>query len=96
MKEQTDCPSSLLHYWGKADPGYPGEPKWHPLVYHCLDVAAVGVEYMERAPAQRRLFAVALGDEARLAGMNRLFARIADLEDGVPRTRGDEPLGGGN
>ena len=94
MKEQTDCPSSLLHYWGKADPGYPGEPKWHPLVYHCLDVAAVGVEYMERAPAQRRLFAVALGDEARLAGMNRLFARIADLEDGVPRTRGDEPLGG--
>ena len=28
----------LLPLLGKA---YPGEPKWHPLVYHCLDVAAV-------------------------------------------------------
>lgn len=27
-------------YWGKADEKYPGEPKWHPLVYHSLDVAA--------------------------------------------------------
>ena len=79
MKEQTDCPSSLLHYWGKADPGYPGEPKWHPLVYHCLDVAAVGVEYMERAPAQRRLFAVALGDEAGLAGWIAFWLALHDL-----------------
>jgi CRISPR-associated endonuclease/helicase Cas3 len=33
---------SYLKYWGKADPKYPSEPKWHPLVYHCLDMAAVG------------------------------------------------------
>jgi len=33
---------SYFQYWGKADPKYPGEPKWHPLVYHSLDVAAVG------------------------------------------------------
>ena len=45
-----------FHYWGKADPHYAGEPKWHPLVFHCLDVAAVGVEYLRCAPAQRRLF----------------------------------------
>lgn len=32
---------ALLHYWGKADPAYAGEQKWHPLAYHCLDVAAV-------------------------------------------------------
>lgn len=25
-------------YWGEADPASPGEPKWRPLVYHCLDV----------------------------------------------------------
>ena len=31
---------TYFRYWGKADPNYPGEPKWHPLVYHCLDVAA--------------------------------------------------------
>lgn len=36
----------IRRYWGKADPNYPGEPKWHPLAYHCLDVAAVGIEYL--------------------------------------------------
>lgn len=38
--------TTLFRYWGKADPTYPGEPKWHLLAYHCLDVAAVGVEYL--------------------------------------------------
>lgn len=33
-------------YWGKADPEYPGDAKWHPLAYHSLDVAAVGVAYL--------------------------------------------------
>lgn len=40
MKENE--PANIYRYWGKADPNYPGEPKWHSLVYHCLDVAAVG------------------------------------------------------
>ena len=33
-------------YWGKADSNYPGEHKWHPLVYHCLDVAACAQELL--------------------------------------------------
>ncbi len=41
----------LFRYWGKADPAYPGEPKWHPLVYHCLDVAACGLSLLESRPA---------------------------------------------
>ena len=45
----------IFRYWGKADPAYPGEPKWHPLAYHCLDVAAVGSEYLRRAPSVRTL-----------------------------------------
>lgn len=36
-------------YWGKADPAYPLEQKWHPLAYHCLDVAAVGVAYLKQS-----------------------------------------------
>jgi len=40
-------------YWGKADSNYPGEPKWHALAYHSLDVAAVGIEYLRRAPSIR-------------------------------------------
>lgn len=37
---------SYFKYWGKANPNYPGEPKWHPLIYHCLDVAAVARTYL--------------------------------------------------
>lgn len=43
--EQPDH-TTILRYWGKADPAYPHEQKWHPLAYHCLDVAAVGVAYL--------------------------------------------------
>jgi len=39
----------VFNYWGKADPAYPHEHKWHPLAYHSLDVAAVGVTYLERS-----------------------------------------------
>lgn len=42
---------SYWRYWGKADRNYPGEPKWHPLVYHSLDVAACGCVLVERQPA---------------------------------------------
>lgn len=31
----------FLGYWGKAQPRTDG-PSWHPLIYHSLDVAAVG------------------------------------------------------
>jgi CRISPR-associated endonuclease/helicase Cas3 len=41
---------SYLAYWGKARPTNDG-PDLHLLVYHCLDVAAVGRTYLQRAPA---------------------------------------------
>lgn len=40
---------SIFNYWGKADPACVLEQKWHPLVYHSLDVAAVGVAYLEHS-----------------------------------------------
>jgi len=69
----------IFSYWGKADPKYVGEPKWHPLVYHSLDVAAVGVEYLQRAPSQRRLFAEALGGEDGLNGWIAFWLALHDL-----------------
>jgi CRISPR-associated endonuclease/helicase Cas3 len=75
----TSTSSKVNLYWGKADPSYPGEPKWHPLIYHCLDVAAVGVEYLRRAPAQWRLFAVALGNEAGLESWISFWLALHDL-----------------
>jgi len=47
---------SYYRYWGKADPDYPGEPKWHPLVYHCLDVAAVAATWWDLSPVIKRIF----------------------------------------
>ncbi|MBW2122700.1 MAG: hypothetical protein JRH07_12790 [Deltaproteobacteria bacterium] len=37
----VDSFPGYYRYWGKADPDYSDDPKWHLLVYHCLDVAAV-------------------------------------------------------
>lgn len=42
---------SYFRYWGKADPNYAGERKSHPLVYHCLDVAACGLVLLDCQPA---------------------------------------------
>ena len=39
----------ILDFWGKAQPLDPDqEPKWHPLVFHSLDVAAVGAVLLAR------------------------------------------------
>lgn len=37
-------------YWGKARPDSIGDPQYHLLVYHSLDVAAVGVAYLKKSP----------------------------------------------
>jgi hypothetical protein len=39
--EIRDMLKTYFIYWGKAEPKYKREPKWHPFVYHCLDMAAV-------------------------------------------------------
>lgn len=41
---------NYFRYWGKADPNYASEPKWHPLVYHSLDVAACGLVLLDCQP----------------------------------------------
>ncbi len=56
----TAPPSTILHhYWGKADPNYVGEPKWHPLAYHSLDVSAVAACWWDENPALRERFRLA-------------------------------------
>lgn len=50
---------SFWKYWGKADPNYTGAPKWHPLAYHSLDVAAVAGAWWDSNSAIRRSFLAA-------------------------------------
>lgn len=45
-----------LQYWGKADEKYVGTTSWHPLAYHCLDVAAVAVAWWDASPTIQRIF----------------------------------------
>jgi len=40
----------LTCYWGKADPAWSENQTWHPLAYHCLDVAASGQILLEHQP----------------------------------------------
>lgn len=40
-----------FYYWGKARPDSVSGPQYHLLVYHSLDVAAVGVAYLKQSPA---------------------------------------------
>lgn len=48
-------------YWGKARPSAGSGAQFHLLPYHCLDVAAVGVEVLRRLPALRVLIGGRLG-----------------------------------
>ncbi len=53
--------NSFWRYWGKARPGDDSAARFHRLPYHCLDVAAVGAAYLDRAPGLRRWLATSLG-----------------------------------
>ena len=54
-----DTRPRYFRYWGKADSNYDGEPKWHPVEYHCLDVAAVAATWWDANPVMRRVFLAA-------------------------------------
>ena len=46
----------LQEFWGKARPPSDEGPQWHPLVLHCVDVAAVGCTLLrEHALLRKRL-----------------------------------------
>lgn len=38
-------------FWGKARPHSSSVHPWHPVIYHCLDVAAVGAVLLRRWPS---------------------------------------------
>ena len=40
----------VADYWGKARPASATGPRWHPVAYHCLDVAAAGEALLELRP----------------------------------------------
>lgn len=66
-------------YWGKARPEA-GTLAWHPLVCHCLDVAAVGNRFLLQAGELRRFWALRLGlSESALVDASTFFLAMHDL-----------------
>lgn len=68
-------------YWGKAQPASPegGGPQWHPLVCHCLDVAATAMELLRARPRLlTRLAELSVVPEATL---QRLLPFLIALHD---------------
>ena len=66
--------SELLAFWGKAQPHNADGPAFHPLAYHCLDVAACLQEILTRNPLLRLTFARVFGVEGWLAALVFLAA----------------------
>lgn len=73
----------IFRYWGKADTGADTEPGWHPLAYHCLDVAAVAAAWLDASPVLRavslRACGLAPGAFLRLQAWVLFFVALHDL-----------------
>lgn len=69
----------ILSFWGKARAASEDGPRWHPLVWHLLDVAACAEALLAGRPLARRLLADRLGIEE--ADAVRLAVLIAALHD---------------
>lgn len=70
-----------LRFWGKARPAEPGSPGHHALCYHSLDVAAVGVAYLQAVPRASQWLAAQLGirDTAALESWIAFWLALHDL-----------------
>ena len=76
----------LFDYWGKARSGDSGELVWHLLVFHCLDVAAIGLAWLEAHPAAAEWLGRCLGmpsrDAVRLACFLLALHDVGKFADG--------------
>lgn len=79
--ESANQRNRIFSYWGKADDQYAGEPKWHPLVYHCLDVAAVAASWWGAAPAMQRSFGAAFSEAQSLQTLRAWVLFFVALHD---------------
>lgn len=71
---------SYWNYWGKADPNYRDEPKWHPLVYHSLDAAACALTLSKKHPKRIEVLSQSSGlDGDKLLPWLTFLAAIHDL-----------------
>ncbi|MEQ1717314.1 MAG: CRISPR-associated endonuclease Cas3'', partial [Hyphomicrobium sp.] len=71
--------TSYLKFWGKAGGVVGAEPAWHPVAYHCLDVAAVADALLVAHP--RRLETLARLLQTDLYNARRFAVCLFALHD---------------
>ncbi|WP_198320939.1 CRISPR-associated helicase Cas3' [Azohydromonas aeria] len=73
--------STYWRYWGKAKPAHADSAVCHLLPFHCLDVAAVAVEYLRRHHTLRAHFKALLhvDDDEALYGWMAFWMALHDL-----------------
>ena len=73
--------ASYFHYWGKAKSSEEGEPSYHLLPYHCLDVAAVAEVWWVESKSLREQFArtMQLVDERQAKAWIMFFIALHDF-----------------
>lgn len=72
--QSTDVDAYIRNYWGKAQPVAFDQPAWHPLAYHCFDVAAAGDALLEVRPEYLDALASSACMERELARQWFVFA----------------------
>lgn len=79
MESKYQAPDWIALYWGKARAASDDGPRWHPLAYHMLDVAAVAAELLKSRPISRaRLQRIFKSDDATLISFFTFLAAIHD------------------
>lgn len=69
----------INEYWGKANPANLEEQKWHPLVSHSLDVAAVGSGYLRSSSLLKSYCALLKCSEPAFLSWSAFWFSLHDL-----------------
>lgn len=79
------CADFIARYWGKAQPRLSQGPRWHPLAFHSLDVAACASALLEDQPRLTRALGRMLGlDEAQVRAWCLVAVALHDMGKFTP------------
>lgn len=71
--------AGYINFWGKAGGASSGQPAWHPVAYHSLDVAAVAEALLDQDPCRLATLAALLGTSSENA--RRFLVCLVALHD---------------
>lgn len=82
----------VFAFWGKAQAMSDAGPRWHPLVFHCIDVAAVGSQLLQADRSLSERLCGLLGlKEVDLAGLVPYLLSLHDIGKFAKRFQAKAP-----